>query len=384
MPHRPYPNSMTALVEVSIGTGFNLSFVWLLSEMLNHGFRSPSSSCARLHFGHEQQNTSRIMEQTPASMRTQDSRSLFLIVLVMVSRLVGRSGCLHSNRLEVDRRMTSVSVAGTNRPLLGPNGWASMVLDIGISGTRANTMKSAVQHDFLARLKDCQEIAERTIACRLEKPPQFTFTPGQFIEITLLNPPESDVEGNSRAFSIASSPEEEFLLVATRVRDSAFKRVLSHASSGTQVQIGGPFGDLRLHNNSSRAAVILCGGIGITPFRSILLNAAHDKLPHRIFLFYSNRRPEDAPFLDELQSLENDNPNFKLIVCMTEMEKSSQSWAGERGWITSQRLARHLSGILAAVDYVTGPPAFVKGMRTVLMEAEVDDDDIRIEEFGGY
>ena len=324
------------------------------------------------------------MEQTAASMRTQDSRSFFLIDRVMVSRVVGRSECLHSNRLEVDGQMTSVSVAGTNRPLLGPNGWASIVLDVGTSGTRANAMTSAVQHDFLARLKDCQEIAERTIACRLEKPPQFTFTPGQFIEITLLNPPESDVEGNSRAFSIASSPEEEFLLVATRVRDSAFKRVLSHASSGTQVQIGGPFGDLRLHKNSSRAAVILCGGIGITPFRSILLNAAHNKLPHRIFLFYSNRRPEDAPFLDELQSLENDNPNFKLIVCMTEMEKSSQSWAGERGRITSQMLARHLSGISAAVYYVTGPPAFVKGMRTVLTEADVDDDHIRIEEFGGY
>jgi ferredoxin-NADP reductase len=137
---------------------------------------------------------------------------------------------------------------------------------------------SAVQHDFLVRLDNREEIAERTIACRLEKPLHFTFTPGQFIEITLLNPPETDSEGNSRAFSIASSPEEEFLLVATRLRDSAFKRVLSHASLGTEVQIDGPFGDLRLHKNSSRVAVILCGGIGIAPFRSILFSVAHNKL----------------------------------------------------------------------------------------------------------
>lgn len=245
-------------------------------------------------------------------------------------------------------------------------------------------MTPTVQHDFLARLDDRKEIAERTIACRLEKPPRFTFTPGQFIEITLLNPPETDSEGNSRALSIASSPSEQFLLVATRLRDSAFKRVLAHASPGTQLKIDGPFGDLRLHNNSSRAAVILCGGIGITPFRSILLSATHNKLPHRIFLFYSSRRPEDAPFLEELQSLEKENQNFKLIACMTEMEKSSRAWAGERGRITSQILVKYLPGISDAIYYITGPPAFVKAMHTMLTETGVDDDDIRIEEFDGY
>ncbi len=245
-------------------------------------------------------------------------------------------------------------------------------------------MTSAVQHDYLVRLEERQEIAERTIACRLEKPLKFTFTPGQFIEITLLNPPETDSEGNSRAFSIASSPGEDFLLVATRLRDSAFKRVLSHASPGTQVRIDGPFGDLRLHNNSSRVAVMLCGGIGITPFRSILRSVAHNKLPHRIFLFYSNRRPEDAPFLEELQSLENMTPSFKSIVCMTEMEKSSRSWAGERGRITNQMLARYLPAISDAIYYITGPPVFVNAMHTMLTEAGLNDDDIRIEEFGGY
>ncbi len=57
--------------------------------------------------------------------------------------------------------------------------------------------------------------------------------------------------------------------------------------------------ELTLHNNVKRTAVFLAGGIGITPFRSLVFRAAKEKLPHRIFLFYSNRRPEDAPFLDE-------------------------------------------------------------------------------------
>ena len=245
-------------------------------------------------------------------------------------------------------------------------------------------MTPTLQHEFLVRLGNRQEIAERTIACRFDKPPDFVFKPGQFIEVTLLNPPETDAEGNSRAFSIASAPQEDFLLVATRLRDSAFKRVLSHTSPGTQVKIDGPFGDLRLHNDSSRAAVLLCGGIGITPFRSIILNATQNKLPHRIFLFYSNRRPEDAPFLEELQALEKQNPNFKLIGCMTGMGKSLRRWDGERGKISRKVIKEHLGELPSAIYYITGPPGFIAGMRAILADLRVDDDNIRTEEFGGY
>lgn len=245
-------------------------------------------------------------------------------------------------------------------------------------------MTPAVQHDFLVRLGDRKEIAERTIACRFERPADFVFKPGQFLEMTLLNPPVTDAEGNSRAFSIASSPRDNFLLVATRLRDSAFKRILSHVPQGTQVKIDGPFGDLRLHNDSSRAAVMLCGGIGITPFRSIILNATQNKLTHRIFLFYSNRRPEDAPFLEELQALEKQNSNFKLIGCMTEMEKSQRRWDGEREKINRKMLGKYLGDLAMAIYYITGPPRFVAGMRAMLEDYGVDDDNIRTEEFGGY
>jgi ferredoxin-NADP reductase len=249
---------------------------------------------------------------------------------------------------------------------------------------KERAMTAAVQHDFLVRLCDREQIAERTIACRLEKPLNFVFKPGQFVEITFLNPPETDAEGNSRAFSIASSPREDFLLVATRLRESAFKRVLSHAPEGTQVKIDGPFGDLRLHNDSSRAAVMLCGGIGITPFRSIIVSATENKLPHRIFLFYSNRRPEDAPFLEELLALEKQYPRFTLIGCMTEMERSRRRWDGERGKINCQMLEKYLGRLPSAIYYITGPPGFVGGMRKMLADSGVDDDDVRAEEFGGY
>ena len=236
----------------------------------------------------------------------------------------------------------------------------------------------------LVKLKDRQEIAEGTFAFYFEKPVNFQFTPGQFIDITLQNPPETDSEGNVRSFSIASALYEDTIMVATRMRDTAFKRVLRSVPLGTEVKVEGPFGNLRLHNDGSRAAVVLTGGIGITPFRSILLHVAKEKWPQRIFLFYANRRPEDAAFLVELQQLEKQIQNYKLIACMTEMQKSSQSWTGERGTINSAMLEKYLKGVASPVYYITGPPEMVKAMHLMLADSEVDDDNIRIEEFAGY
>lgn len=138
---------------------------------------------------------------------------------------------------------------------------------------------------FLAKLKSREDVAEGTMAFRFEKRASFAFTAGQFIDIDLLAPSETDAEGNTRGFSVSSAPYEDTIMITTRLRDTAFKRVLKTMPLDTEVKIEGPFGNLRLHNDVKRAAVFLAGGIGITPFRSILLDAANRKLPHRLFSF---------------------------------------------------------------------------------------------------
>jgi len=201
------------------------------------------------------------------------------------------------------------------------------------NGREKNMSTVAAWPTFMAKLTERHEVAENTMAFQFEKPARWTFKAGQFVDITLLNPPETDAEGNTRGFSITSAPHEPGIMVTTRMRNTAFKRVLKSIHIDSQVKIEGPFGNLTLHNNISRPAIFLAGGIGITPFRSILLHAAKDKLPHHIFLFYSNRRPEDAPFLEELQTLQQQNTNHKLVATMTEMEKSHRPWKGEVGII---------------------------------------------------
>ncbi len=245
--------------------------------------------------------------------------------------------------------------------------------------------------NFVTKLKSREEVAEQTMAFRFGKPAEWKFKAGQFVDISLIDPPETDTEGNTRGFSIASTPQEDFLMVTTRLRDTAFKRAVRKLPLETEVKVEGPFGNLTLHNNLARAAVLLAGGIGITPFRSIVFWAAQQKLQHRLFLFYSNRRPEDAAFLDELQALERENPNYKCIPTMTRMEKSKRTWGGERGRIGYELISRYLKGVASSapsapgpIYYVAGPPAMVGGLRTMLTNSGVDDDDIRSEEFTGY
>jgi ferredoxin-NADP reductase len=236
----------------------------------------------------------------------------------------------------------------------------------------------------LVKLLDRIEVAELTQAFRFEKPIAFTFKAGQYINLTLVDPPETDAEGTVRTFSIASAPEEDRLLVATRMRDSAFKRIAGRMPVGTGVRLEGPFGNLTLHADAVRPAVFLAGGIGITPFRSLLVHAARARLPHRLFLFYSNRRPEDAAFLDELQTLQRDNARYTFIGTMTAMEQSHRTWRGETGPLTPAMLGKVLADAARPIYYVAGPPGMVSGVHVMLHAAGVTNDDIRTEKFAGY
>ena len=237
---------------------------------------------------------------------------------------------------------------------------------------------------FRTRLLSRSSVAEGTMAFHFARPSGFSFKAGQAADLTLLNPPETDSEGNIRTFSIASPPFEDQLTFATRMRGTAFKRSLNVVPIGTEINIASPFGSFTLHRNANKPAVFLAGGIGITPFLSIVRQADYDRLAHKLYMFYSNRRPEDAPFLDILQGLEKTNPNFRLVATMTKMAHSDREWKLETGFINGDMLARNLGTLQGPIYYVAGPPPMVAAMREMLVGAGVDEDDVRTEEFAGY
>lgn len=237
---------------------------------------------------------------------------------------------------------------------------------------------------FIVKFKDRKQVAEGTMACYLEKPEGFEYAGGQSIDLTLLDPAETDAKGNTRALSLASAPHEPLLMVATRRRDTAFKRVLGNLPLGSQVKFEGPFGSMTLHRKAAIPAIILAGGIGITPFRSMLCQAANANADRRLYLFYSNRTPGDAPFLSELQELARRHPGLTLVATMTDAGKLGSAWNGEKGYITADMLRRHVGDLAGPIYYIAGPPAMVGAMKEMLNKAGVDEDDVNSEDFSGY
>jgi ferredoxin-NADP reductase len=229
-----------------------------------------------------------------------------------------------------------------------------------------------------SRLVRRESVAEGTMAFFLERPAGFAFQAGQSLNLAL-------AEGETRTFTIASAPHEPELMVATRMREgSRFKSRLAEMPPGTPLSVDGPNGIMVLHEDAALPAVFLAGGIGITPFLSMTRDAAHRRLPHRITLFYSNRRPEDAAFLDELARLGKAHPAFRLVPTMTGAAHAARPWSGETQLIGERLLRRHLDGVKGPVYYLAGPPGMTMAVQGTLMELGVPAESIRSEEFYGY
>jgi len=223
-----------------------------------------------------------------------------------------------------------------------------------------------------------------TSAFYFAKPEGFEFEAGQFVNFTLLNPGDTDLEGNTRALSIASAPHERNLMVAMRLRTTAFKRTLNSLPLNTELLLQGPFGSLTLSRKGTRPAVFLAGGIGITPFRSLIWNATESLSPRRILLFYSVRVLEEAAFMEELREMEQYNVRYKFICTVTQPEKARMPWRGETGRISIEMLSKWIPDLRIPIYYVAGPSGMVSGVRQMLISSGISEDDIRAEEFAGY
>lgn len=237
---------------------------------------------------------------------------------------------------------------------------------------------------YESQLQRRELIAEGTMAFYFAKPAGYQYEPGQSVQVTLIDPPKTDAKGSTREFTIASAPHEDELMIAMRLRDSAFKDFLKGAPPGTAVTISEADGDLVLHRDTSRPAVLVAGGIGITPFLSIARHAVRESLQHPLYLFYSNWRPELAAFLTELEQMQDANPQYRLIATMTEPQAAAQPWSGETGVIGPELLRRHLPDLSSPIYYLAGPPAMALAMLDMLQDLGIDDDAIKSAEFYGY
>ena len=234
-----------------------------------------------------------------------------------------------------------------------------------------------------ARIKEKRDVAKGTLMVVFDLlGEEVDFQPGQYFWVTLLDPPYDDEKGPKRHITVVTSPTERGVLgLATRIRDSAFKRSLAELPEGAEVEVEQPKGSFVLPEETDRLCVFIAGGIGITVFRSMLRYIADKGLPHRVTLVYSNRDRESTAFYDELRELEAANPNLEVVFTMTE----DPGWEGETRRIDADMLRDHLGEELDSYTYlVAGPPAMVDGVAEALQGAGIPEDQVRPARFSGY
>jgi ferredoxin-NADP reductase len=234
-----------------------------------------------------------------------------------------------------------------------------------------------------ARIKKKTEVAKGTLMVVFDLlGREVDFRPGQYFWVELLNSPYDDERGLRRHISVVTSPNERGVLgLATRVRDSAFKRTLAELEVGDEVDVEEPKGDFRLPDDTSKDYVFIAGGIGITVFHSMLHYIAEERLPYRVTLVYSNRDRESTAFLDELQGLETEIEGLHVVLTMTD----DPSWDGEGRRVDAGLLHDHLEGELTSYTYlVAGPPDMVNGIAEMLEDAGVPEEQVHAARFSGY
>src|SRR5437667_5451340 len=165
--------------------------------------------------------------------------------------------------------------------------------------------------DFRTRVVSSRPLTATTHAIVVEKPEAFAFGPTQFTFLQL----QTEEGMDARPMSLATSPTRPHLEYAVRLSDSPYKRAFAALQPDDEVRVFGPIGDFVLHE--TRPAVLLAGGIGITPLKGMAEYAADKALPILIRLLYSNRSEDESLYRRELAGLETLNANFRVRYTLT-------------------------------------------------------------------
>lgn len=211
------------------------------------------------------------------------------------------------------------------------------------------------------------------LSVEVERPAGFRYRPGQYAMLRL----ETEEGPDMRPLSIASAPQDGTLEFATRVGPSAFKRALVALQPGAAVQVSRAMGSF--HFEGSRPAVMVTGGIGITPLRSMLRDAAAIGHDQPIRLLYGNRSVEEIAYRHELEQLAASDPLLQITWALSRPTGFAPAVGDAHvGRIDKSLLRRHLEELPDALFYLTGPAAMVSEGRAVLRHLGVPQRRLRM------
>jgi ferredoxin-NADP reductase len=232
-----------------------------------------------------------------------------------------------------------------------------------------------------ATVAETREVAKGTLLVLFAVENYPDYRPGAYFWVELPNRGDDDEKGLRRHISLVTSPTDEGVVgLATRLRDTAFKRTLAGLEVGDEVEVEEPKGSFLLPEDTSAEYVFVAGGIGITVFRSMLRYIAAEQLPYHVTLVYSNRDRESAAFLHELEELKDRIAGLRVVLTMTD----DDGWEGESRRIDAGVLREHVGELQDKQFLIAGPPAMTEAVAEALAAAGVPEDQVLAGKFSGY
>jgi ferredoxin-NADP reductase/Na+-translocating ferredoxin:NAD+ oxidoreductase RnfD subunit len=236
------------------------------------------------------------------------------------------------------------------------------------------------------RLRKKSRIASNILDFVFEPSRRLAFKPGQYIEVTLAHP-RPDSRGNRRFFTLASSPTEDNLRLGVRFYEqgSSFKRALSalpKLNARTTIVAGPVAGDFTLPDDPRQKLVFIAGGIGITPFRSMLKYLLDMQEPRDIVVFYASRTVNEIAYLDVLNAAQT-QLGIRVFYILTDTAAIPRNWRGLAGRIHEGMILKALPDYDERTFYLSGPPDMVRAYERILKNMGVEQARIKTDSFSG-
>lgn len=236
------------------------------------------------------------------------------------------------------------------------------------------------KYKLILKLKEIVPVAKDVYDFVFEHSRAFRFAPGQYLEWTLghTNP---DNRGNRRYFTIASAPTEENIRIGIKFykEPSSFKEALGALNKGETIIASQLSGDFVLPKDPKKKFVFIAGGIGVTPFRSMIKYLIDKNEPREIVLLYANKAPEDIAYkniFDEAKKL-----GIRTIYTITE---HVEGWTGNTGYVNEEMIRKEVPNFLEYTFYISGPHAMVESYHSMLHNMGVAQKNIKTDYFPGF
>jgi len=220
-----------------------------------------------------------------------------------------------------------------------------------------------------------------TTSYRFSRPPEYTFTAGQWYAIALPSP-DGPLDHH---FSHADSPTESFVELTTRLTGSEFKNTLDALPLGAEVEIEGPYGRFVFGYETPKIA-FLTGGIGVTPVRSMLrylvdIDGAGRMEGQELVVFYGSMTEDGIVYKEQFDEFEREIADLRVIHVIT---NPGENWKGYGGFINAEIIRAELADPGEWTYYIVGPPPMITAMEKVMGQLEIPPEQIVVESFAGY